>query len=156
MNQTTGQPLNLRYQLQKTNNTYSDNNMDTPSETENKIFKALIVEDDMVSRMLLGEIMKNSSIQVEFARNGQEAIDVIKNHSASIDFILMDLKMPIMNGFEATLAIRAMGFTKPIIAQTAYASEEDKQKVLDGGFTAYLPKPVRKDMLLKLINEIID
>ena len=73
--------------------------MDTPSETENKIFKALIVEDDMVSRMLLGEIMKNSSIQVEFARNGQEAIDVIKNHSASIDFILMDLKMPIMNGF---------------------------------------------------------
>lgn len=130
--------------------------MDTPSETKNKTFKALIVEDDMVSRMLLGEILKNSSIEVEFARNGQEAIDAIKNDSTSIDFILMDLKMPIMNGFEATLAIRAMGFTKPIIAQTAYASEEDKQKVLEGGFTAYLSKPVRKDMLLKLVNEIID
>ena len=130
--------------------------MNTTNQVEGKQFKALIAEDDVVSRMLLGEILKNSSIQVEFARNGQEAVDFVKNDNDSIDFILMDLKMPVMDGYQATLAIRKMGFKKPIIAQTAYASEEDKQKVMEGGFSAYLSKPVRKDALLKLVNEIVD
>ncbi|MDD3568043.1 MAG: response regulator [Bacteroidales bacterium] len=116
--------------------------------------KALVAEDDVVSRMLLAEILKKSSIEVDFARNGKEAVDKVREDSDSIDFILMDLKMPIMNGYEATLAIRALGFTKPIIAQTAYASQEDKERVLAGGFDAYLSKPVKKDVLLNLLDEL--
>ncbi|MDX9770951.1 MAG: response regulator [Tenuifilaceae bacterium] len=116
--------------------------------------KALVVEDDVVSRMLLAEILKKSNIEVDFARNGKEAVDKVSEDSDSIDFILMDLKMPIMNGYEATLAIRELGFTKPIIAQTAYASQDDKEKVLAGGFDAYLSKPVKKDVLLSLLEEL--
>jgi len=116
--------------------------------------KALVVEDDVVSRMLLAEILKKSNIEVDFARNGKEAVDKVSEDSDSIDFILMDLKMPIMNGYEATLAIRELGFTKPIIAQTAYASQDDKGKVLAGGFDAYLSKPVKKDVLLSLLEEL--
>ncbi|NHB69576.1 response regulator [Perlabentimonas gracilis] len=116
--------------------------------------KALVVEDDVVSRMLLAEILKKSNIEVDFARNGKEAVDKVSEDSDSIDFILMDLKMPIMNGYEATLAIRELGFTKPIIAQTAYASQDDREKVLAGGFDAYLSKPVKKDVLLSLLEEL--
>jgi CheY-like chemotaxis protein len=114
--------------------------------------KALVAEDDVVSRMLLGEILKKSNITVDFARNGKEAVDKVRQDNGSIDFILMVLKMPIMNGYEATIAIRELGFTKPIIAQTAYASQDDKEKVLAGGFDAYLSKPVKKDVLLSLLD----
>ena len=115
----------------------------------------LVAEDDVVSRMLLGEILKKGNFTVIFARNGQEAVDKVKEDGSIIDFILMDLKMPIMNGFEATTAIREFGFTKPIIAQTAYASQEDRDKVLSGGFDAYLAKPVKREPLISLLNDLL-
>jgi two-component system, cell cycle response regulator DivK len=120
---------------------------------ENPI-RVLVVEDDVVSRMLLNEILKDIGLQIVFARNGQEAVNLVKAEGASISFILMDLKMPIMNGFEATQIIRDMGFDKPIIAQTAYASKEDQEKVSSGGFDAYIAKPVKKETLLALLNDI--
>jgi CheY-like chemotaxis protein len=66
----------------------------------------------------------------------------------------MDLKMPIMNGYEATEVIRGLGYTNPIIAQTAYASIEDKSRVSSGGFSAYLSKPITKVKLIEVINKL--
>jgi CheY-like chemotaxis protein len=115
--------------------------------------RVLVVDDDVVSRMLLSEILKECSMTLVIARNGQEAVDKVKEDSA-FDFILMDLKMPIMNGYEATEVIRGLGYTNPIIAQTAYASIEDKSRVSSGGFNAYLSKPITKVKLIEVINKL--
>jgi CheY-like chemotaxis protein len=115
--------------------------------------RVLVVDDDVVSRMLLSEILKECSMTLVIARNGQEAVDKVKEDSA-FDFILMDLKMPIMNGYEATEVIRGLGYTNPIIAQTAYASIEDKSRVSSGGFSAYLSKPITKVKLIEVINKL--
>lgn len=121
--------------------------------TFSKHLKVLVVEDDVVSRILLNEILKQFSLTVLFARNGQEAVDMVKADS-SFDLILMDLKMPIMNGYEATEKIRELGYTNPIIAQTAYASIDDKSKVSAGGFNGYLSKPINKNSLLEILQTI--
>jgi len=121
--------------------------------TFSKHLKVLVVEDDVVSRILLNEILKQFSLTVLFARNGQEAVDMVKADS-SFDLILMDLKMPIMNGYEATEKIRDLGFTNPIIAQTAYASTDDKSKVSVGGPNGYLSKPINKNSLLEILQTI--
>lgn len=115
--------------------------------------KVLVVEDDVVSRILLNEILKDLKMQITYARNGQEAIEAMKSEP-NFDLILMDLKMPVMNGYEATTKIREMGYTKPIIAQTAYASEEDREKVMHTGFSAFITKPVKKETLLDVLNSI--
>lgn len=115
--------------------------------------RVLVVDDDVVSRMLLSEILKECSMTIVIARNGQEAVDKVKEDS-TFDFILMDLKMPIMNGYEATEVIRGLGYTYPIIAQTAYASIEDKSRVSSGGFSAYLSKPITKVKLIEVINKL--
>lgn len=121
--------------------------------TLGKHLKVLVVEDDVVSRILLSEILKQYNLTVTFARNGQEALEMV-NADNSFDLILMDLKMPIMNGFEATEKIRDLGFSNPIIAQTAYASIEDKSKISEGGFNGYLSKPINKKSLLEILHAI--
>ncbi len=116
--------------------------------------KALVVEDDSVSRMLLEEVLKECEVDAIFAANGEQAVDIIKADNNNVDFILMDLKMPIMNGYKATEIIRGLGFTKPIIAQTAYASPEDKEKVLTSGFDAFLTKPLNSNSLIEAIKKL--
>lgn len=123
-------------------------------DNKGSVARVLVVEDDVVSRLLLNEILKEMGLSITFARNGQEAVNQVKAGSNTIDFILMDLKMPILNGFEATTAIRKLGFVKPIIAQTAYASKEDQEKVSLGGFDAYISKPVKKDLLLDILKQL--
>jgi len=120
----------------------------------NPIKKILVVEDDVVSRFLLQEILKEVNAEVFFARNGKEGVEMVARDS-SYDLILMDLKMPIMNGYEATKAIRAMGYTKPIIAQTAFATKEDIEKIEAGGFNLYLTKPVNKTAFLLAIHNYL-
>ncbi len=120
----------------------------------NPIKKILVVEDDVVSRFLLQEILKEVNAEVFFARNGKEGVEMVVQDS-SYDLILMDLKMPIMNGYEATEAIRALGYTKPIIAQTAFATKEDIEKIEARGFNLYLTKPVNKTALLLAIHNYL-
>jgi CheY-like chemotaxis protein len=68
----------------------------------------------------------------------------------------MDLKMPIMNGFEAVTIMRQMGFAKTIIAQTAYASDDDRDKVMASGFNGFIAKPVKKEVLLETLKDLED
>ncbi|MEY2870063.1 MAG: hypothetical protein RIR01_2569 [Bacteroidota bacterium] len=112
----------------------------------------LIAEDDNVNFLLFQKMMKDKAYQIIRAVNGQEAVDICINNS-DIDLVLMDIKMPVMNGFEAIEQIRPIRPKLPIIAQTAYSSSEDKAKIEKAGFDDYITKPLNRDRLFELINK---
>jgi CheY-like chemotaxis protein len=86
------------------------------------------------------------------ARNGIEAVEICKN-CPEIDLILMDIKMPEMDGYEATRQIRQFNKEVVIIAQTAYAQSSDRKKTFDAGCDDYISKPIKKDELLSIIRK---
>lgn len=119
----------------------------------------LLVEDSEDIQLLLRSFLQNIPHSLEIAENGQ--IGVQKFISGEYDIILMDMQMPVMDGYTATRRIRDWEREKgalptPIIALTAHALKEDKKKSLDAGCTAYLSKPVKKPALLKTIFEQIE
>ena len=118
--------------------------------------RILLVEDFADNRMLVQSYLKNTSYRIDTAENGE--IGVGKFESGQYDLVLMDMAMPVMDGQAATREIRRWEDDKgvrptPIIALTASALKEDRQKCLDAGCTAYLAKPVKKRTLLEAISE---
>lgn len=115
--------------------------------------KVLLVDDDMRNIFSLTTALETNKMIVEFAENGKEAIEILQNQT-DIDLVLMDIMMPVMNGYEAIQAIRKMdGFeTLPIIALTAKAMKHDREKCLDAGASDYISKPVNLEQLLSLIR----
>jgi PAS domain S-box-containing protein len=113
----------------------------------------LLVEDDQSNILLLKEIFENEKANLYFAKNGQEAVDMIKT-IPKISAVLMDLKMPVMDGYEATRQIKQIRPTLPVIAQTAYAFSEDEMKAKSAGCDEYLAKPVSRELLLSVINKL--
>lgn len=111
----------------------------------------LIVEDDETSYMLLRALLAPLNYKLIYAGNGKEAIQTFRDNPET-DLILMDLKMPVMDGYEATRQIRAFDKDIPIIAQTAYALSGDNKKALEAGCDDYVVKPIRKEELLKKIE----
>jgi hypothetical protein len=117
-----------------------------------KPLKILIVEDDEGSAMLISLNIAKFSKEVLFAGNGVEAVDVCRNNP-DIDLVLMDIKMPVMDGFEATRKIREFNLQVVIIAQTAYALLGDREKMIEVGCNDYISKPVKKEDLVGLIQK---
>jgi CheY-like chemotaxis protein len=113
--------------------------------------RILIVDDKATSRELLRTVLERQGYAVIEASDGQEAVD--KVHAETPDLILLDLQMPVRNGYEVLSELRqdAAYATLPIIALTASAMQGDREKALAAGFTGYLTKPV---MLAHLRNEI--
>ncbi len=122
------------------------------NETHKKI-KVLIAEDNQFSYLHLSIIMRDFASEILHATNGSIAVDIIKNNP-DIDLVLMDIKMPIMDGFEALNEIRKFNKTIKIVAQTAYALEGDRDKALDSGFDDYISKPIDIKKLKKIILKI--
>ena len=112
----------------------------------------LITEDDETSAFFLSQVLDNKHNELLFARTGKEAVELCKNNP-SIDVILMDIKMPDMDGHDATKMIREFNKDIIIIAQTAFALTGDREKALEAGCNDYLTKPVRTDKLLEIINK---
>lgn len=137
----------------KTLETTEISTKDSIEKEENKInnLKALIVEDDENSTLLLTIILNQVCSDIITAESGLEAIEICRNNS-DLDLVLMDIQIPDMNGFTATKKIREFNQQLFIIAQTAYAMDGDKEKALAAGCNGYLPKPVIKKDLLALIN----
>ena len=113
--------------------------------------KILIVDDDESSDLLITRIVKDISSEIFKAKNGIEAIDFCRN-IPNIDLILMDVKMPIMDGYEATRRIRQFNKKVIIIAQTAYALAGEREDSLNAGCTDYISKPINRVLLLELIQ----
>jgi signal transduction histidine kinase/CheY-like chemotaxis protein len=118
--------------------------------SKNKVI--LIAEDDNINFLLFQKMMQNKGYEIIRAHDGQEAVDICINNS-NIDLVLMDIKMPVMNGFEVIEQIRPIRPQLPIIAQTAYSSSEDKVKITKAGFDDYITKPLNRERLFELIDK---
>ena len=114
----------------------------------------LIVDDDAVSRVLLVKTLQRENMTVLTAVNGQEAIDQVRHHP-EISLVLLDLQLPLLNGYEAATAIKQHRPELPVIAQSAFTSKEDKQKARQAGCNTYITKPINKTELLNLITELL-
>ncbi|CAG4999532.1 Sensor histidine kinase RcsC [Dyadobacter sp. CECT 9275] len=101
--------------------------------------RILVVDDNAINLLLATNLLKKVGLQYDKAENGAEAVE--KFRERGYEMILMDLKMPVMNGFEATRLIREQGSLVPIIALTASAFTDEREKALSNGFTGYLVKP---------------
>jgi PAS domain S-box-containing protein len=123
-----------------------------PKEVELKNLKILTVEDDEISYSLLSRTLQKISREVLRATTGFEAIEACRNNP-DIDLVLMDIRMPKMNGLEATQQIRQFNKDVIIIAQTAYAFAGDKEKALEAGCNDYICKPINMTLLYELINK---
>ena len=117
--------------------------------------KILIAEDDPVSVKYLQRILVDDKIELLFAENGQEAVDIV-NQTPDLDLILMDIRMPIMDGIQAAEIIRKLKPELPIIAQTAFAYDEEKEMILTKGFDDYLSKPINEKQLTASISRVTD
>ncbi|NCD03528.1 MAG: response regulator, partial [Clostridia bacterium] len=132
-----------------------------PVNQDERILKGkqvLLVEDNVINTRIASKLLEKKGCVVISAVNGQEAVDVFREAEAgAIDLILMDIRMPVMNGLEAARSIRELkkadSATVPIIAMTADAFSEDIIKTEEAGMNGHLPKPVEPDKLYQILIE---
>ncbi len=116
--------------------------------------KVLIVEDDLSSRLYLNKILEKAGVITLNAGDGQEAVDMALK-DPEIEIILMDIQLPVLDGYTALNKIRESRKDIIIIAQTAYGLLGDKEKILNSGFTDYIIKPILSQNLIdKLVTNI--
>src|ERR1035437_1309392 len=114
----------------------------------------LIVEDDLSSRLYLNKILEKVRVIILNAGDGQEAVNVAFNNP-DLDIILLDIQLPVLDGYSALIKIREFRKDIIIIAQTAYGLLGDKEKILDSGFNDYVIKPILAQNLIdKLVTNL--
>ena len=113
----------------------------------------LIVEDERNNYQLLLVYLQKTKATLTWAKNGLEAIEYYKNNK-HFDLILMDLKLPFMDGIEAAKIIRQINPVQPIVAQTAFAYKEEKEEFLKNELDGFLEKPVRRGALMNVLNKV--
>jgi CheY-like chemotaxis protein len=117
--------------------------------------KILIVEDDLSSRLYLNKILEKTGAILFNAGDGQEAVDVVLKNS-DIDIILMDIQLPVMDGYKATEKIREFRKDIIIIAQTAYGLLGEREKIIGSGFNDYIVKPILSHNLIdKMVSNLV-
>ena len=114
--------------------------------------KILVAEDNDSNFILMTYILKKY-YEYGRAKNGQEAVDMVEN--GTYDMVLMDIKMPVLDGLEATKAIREKHPDLPIVALTANAFDSDRQLAMQAGCNDFLSKPVSSDICIKTIRKYI-
>lgn len=122
--------------------------------------KILLVEDNELNQEIAVEILQETGFILDVADDGAVAVEMMKNAEAGqYDLILMDIQMPIMNGYDATRKIRALDRPEianiPIIAMTANAFDEDKKLAMDAGMNGHIAKPIDIPVLLEVLQEIL-
>jgi PAS domain S-box-containing protein len=122
--------------------------------TDSRNKTIIVAEDNEMNYFLIEAMLAGRGLNILHAWDGSEVVDMCKR-SSEIDLILMDIKMPVMDGFEATRKIKEMRPDLPIIAQTAYALAGDHDKMISAGCDAYIAKPIKKDKLITLLNSYL-
>ena len=113
--------------------------------------KILIVEDDISSTFFLKEVLEETGVELEFATDGITALNYCQD-DRSINLVLMDIQIPFLNGFETTIKIKNIRPDLPVIAQTAYAFLDDREKSLQAGCDDYISKPIDPFELVDRLN----
>ena len=113
----------------------------------------LIVEDDRISISFIKELLAPTGINIIEALSGEKAVE--KMQIEEIDLVLMDIQLPGINGYQTTQRIKAINHTIPVIAQTAYAMQEDQEKAMEAGCDDYISKPIEIDGLLAIMKDFL-
>ncbi|MFC2111383.1 ATP-binding protein [Bacteroidota bacterium] len=116
--------------------------------------KILIVEDNLTNYELIKELLLKTKAIIIKASNGKEAIEIFKKRG-DIDLVLMDINMPIVNGYEATKTIKKINKKTPVISITAYAMADEKEKSIKAGCDDYISKPIKSELLFTKINNFL-
>ena len=122
--------------------------------------RLLLVEDNELNREIASEILQQYGFEIEEAEDGAVAVETIKNARPGwYDLILMDIQMPVMDGYMATRTIRGLSDSSyadiPIIAMTANAFEDDKKNALESGMNGHIAKPVDVDALIRILADVL-
>ncbi|MBF0399058.1 MAG: response regulator, partial [Desulfobacterales bacterium] len=125
------------------------------SDSVNKIkgAKILLVEDNSINQQVAREILEAADVILEITDNGKKAVDRVK--SFQFNAVLMDIQMPVMDGYEATRKIRELGIDVPIIAMTAHAMKSDREKCIESGMNDYVTKPINSEQLFSTLSRWI-
>jgi PAS domain S-box-containing protein len=115
--------------------------------------KILMVEDDPINMRFLAVMLLRTNAELLYAADGAEAVKMVESHH--IDLVLMDMQLPVMDGFEATRRIKQLNANLPVIAQTAMALRAEKQQCLDAGCDDYLSKPITRQQLYEVIDRLL-
>jgi len=145
-------PLPVIETSKTTESTQTENLINYKNIWKDKVF--LIAEDDKYNFRIIEELLRITNVRIIHAWNGKEVLEKIKT-TTKLDLILMDIRMPVMNGLIATKEIRKSLPDIKIIAQTAYANEEDKKLCIIAGCNDYISKPIDKNQLLKTIRKYL-
>ncbi len=113
----------------------------------------LVVEDDEASREFLSEVLDSLGYNFISTQNGIEGLELFKLHSPSL--VLLDIRLPDINGIEVLNRIKKLSPETPVIAQTAFAMEPEKEEFLRNGFDGYLSKPIKPEVLAETIKKYI-
>ncbi len=146
--------------IYQSNETPSDNFLQIYSEKDFSDKYMLIVEDNEFNAEVLGEILKSTGVHIDYAKNGQEAVDIITNTQKDYyNIILMDIKMPVMDGYAAAKAIRSLSgnYYKniPIVAMTAHAFADDIRAAKRAGMDEHIAKPLDFKILMAILNKYL-
>ncbi|MGK5037711.1 PAS domain-containing protein [Janthinobacterium sp. LB3P118] len=118
--------------------------------------RILLVEDNEINQEVAQYILLHSGARVAVAANGKLAVELLTSTPDAWDAVLMDLQMPVMNGYDATLAIRALGLANlPIIAMTANAMDEDRLRAIASGMNAHVAKPIDVDEMIQTLTRLV-
>jgi two-component system sensor histidine kinase/response regulator len=131
----------------------------TDTETIRIDGRVLVVEDVKFNQLLIGALLRKAGARVELADDGAEGRDralAAERSGEPFDLVLMDMQMPVLDGYQATRGLRAAGFERPIVALTAHALTGDRERCLDAGCTEYVTKPIDRPALLRLAKQLIE
>ena len=109
----------------------------------------LLVEDAPENQFLVKKFLEDSGAKIQLANNGEEA--VAQALQREFDLVLMDIQMPVMDGFQATSLLRSKAYKKPIVALTAQALKAERERCLKSGFSGFLTKPIKRQELLRSV-----
>lgn len=121
---------------------------------ENNYPNILIAEDVESNFLYLKAVLSKLNAVIYWAKNGIEAVEIC-SRIGNIDLVLMDLQMPDMNGYEATEILKKKFPDLPIVAQTAFAMSDDREKAIDAGCDDYLAKPIKSKDLLSMVEQFV-
>ena len=129
-------------------------NMDFKNKYNWKGKVGIIAEDADNNYFLLKAFLAKTQITVLHAKDGQELVDLLKTTN-NVDVVLMDIRMPVMNGYEALKQVKKINERIPVIAQTACAMYGDKEKIMAAGFDDYIAKPFDRGMILEKMRRYL-